>query len=124
MESNPANLAFLSLDALEQIEQHHDQATENDDNLAIILNENSMVDGQYLFRNPDGSIRMKAKSDHIRVSSLQYIPQLGSLAVGYNFGAFQIWNMMNLELEFSSQVNRECLPVTRFGFQVCFYVVS
>ncbi|XP_073947364.1 AT hook containing transcription factor 1 homolog isoform X2 [Choristoneura fumiferana] len=117
MESNPANLAFLSLDALEQIEQHHDQATDNDDHLAIILNENSLVDGQYLFRNPDGSIRMKAKSDHIRVSSLQYIPQLASLAVGYNFGAFQIWNMMNLELEFASQVNRECLPVTRFGFQ-------
>ncbi|XP_063623220.1 protein ELYS [Cydia splendana] len=117
MESNPANLAFLSLNAVPQIDQHRDQALENDDHLAIILNENSLVDGQYLFRNPDGSIRMKAKQDHIRVSSLQYVPQLGSLAVGYNFGAFQIWNMMSLELEFASQVNRECLPVTHFGFQ-------
>ncbi|XP_063382768.1 protein ELYS [Cydia fagiglandana] len=117
MESNPANLAFLSLNAVPQIDQHRDQALDNDDHLAIILNENSLVDGQYLFRNPDGSIRMKAKQDHIRVSSLQYVPQLGSLAVGYNFGAFQIWNMMSLELEFASQVNRECLPVTHFGFQ-------
>ncbi|XP_063363599.1 uncharacterized protein LOC134652357 [Cydia amplana] len=117
MESNPANLAFLSLNAIPQIDQHRDQALENDDHLAIILNENSLVDGQYLFRNPDGSIRMKAKQDHIRVSSLQYVPQLGSLAVGYNFGAFQIWNMMSLELEFASQVNRECLPVTHFGYQ-------
>ncbi|XP_047993086.1 protein ELYS [Leguminivora glycinivorella] len=117
MESNPANLAFLSHNAVSQIDQHRDQALENDDHLALILNENSLVDGQYLFRNPDGSIRMKAKQDHIRVSSLQYVPQLGSLAVGFNFGAFQIWNMMSLELEFASQVNRECLPVTHFGFQ-------
>lgn len=77
-----------------------------------------MMDGQYIFRNPDGSVRMKAKRDHIRVTVLQYIPQLGSLAVGYNFGAFQIWNLLTLELEFTSQVNVECLPVTHFGFQV------
>lgn len=77
-----------------------------------------------MFRNPDGTVQMKAKKDHIRVTVLQYLPQLASLAVGYNFGAFQIWNMMTLDLEFTSQVklNIDCLPVTHFGFQVGHFV--
>ncbi|XP_075978730.1 AT hook containing transcription factor 1 homolog isoform X2 [Anticarsia gemmatalis] len=116
-ESNPANLSFLQFNALHRIEGQRELAIENDNHIALLLNENSIVDGQYIFRNPDGSVRMKAKRDHIRVTVLQYIPQLGSLAVGYNFGAFQLWNIMSLELEFTSQVNVECLPVTHFGFQ-------
>ncbi|XP_022829772.1 protein ELYS isoform X2 [Spodoptera litura] len=116
-ETNPANLSFLQFSAIHRIREQRELALENCDHLAILLNENSLVDGQYIFRNPDGSVRMKAKRDHIRVTVLQYIPQLGSLAVGYNFGAFQIWNIMTLDLEFTSQVNVECLPVTHFGFQ-------
>ncbi|XP_063892845.1 protein ELYS isoform X2 [Helicoverpa armigera] len=116
-ESNPANLSFLQMSAIHRIREQQELAIENNDHLAVLLNENSLVDGQYIFLNPDGTVRMKAKRDHIRVTVLQYIPQLGSLAVGYNFGAFQIWNMMTLDLEFTSQVNVECLPVTHFGFQ-------
>lgn len=117
-ENNLANLIFLPLKAVNKIESQRDLAVENEDHLALLLNENSYLDGQYIFCNPDGTVRMKAKQSHIRVTVLQYIPQLGSLAVGFNFGAFQIWNILNLELEFTSQVNVECLPVTHFGFQV------
>ncbi|KAJ0178460.1 hypothetical protein K1T71_006283 [Dendrolimus kikuchii] len=116
-ETTPTNLIFLKLNSLHRIKQQRELALENEDHLAVLLNEASFVEGQYIFRNPDGSVRMKAKTDHIRVTVLQYIPQLGSLAVGYNFGAFQIWNLMTLILEFTSQVNVECLPVTHFGFQ-------
>ncbi|KAL0822750.1 hypothetical protein ABMA28_004761 [Loxostege sticticalis] len=116
-ENNPSNLTFLPINAIQRIEEQRDLVLVNNDHLAVLLNDNSMMDGQYIFRNPDGSVRMKAKRDHIRVTVLQYIPQLGSLAVGYNFGAFQIWNLLTLELEFTSQVNVECLPVTHFGFQ-------
>lgn len=117
-ESNPTSLSFLPLNAIQRIEEQRELALENDHHLAILLNENSMVDGQYIFRNPDGTVRMKAKRDHIKVTVLQYIPQLGSMAVGFNFGAFQLWNLMTLDLEFTSQVNVECLPVTHFAFQV------
>ncbi|XP_049874525.1 protein ELYS isoform X3 [Pectinophora gossypiella] len=116
-EENLSNISFLPLNAVDQIEVQRDLALENDDHIAVLLNENSLVDGQYIFRNPDGTVRMKAKRDHIRVTVIQYIPQLGSLVVGFNFGAFQIWNLLNLDLEFTSQVNVECLPVTHFGFQ-------
>ncbi|XP_052741865.1 protein ELYS [Bicyclus anynana] len=114
-EENSTNLVYLK--AVHKIESQRDFAIENDDHLGLLLNEDSFLEGQYIFRNPDGTVRMKAKQNHIRVTVLQYIPQLGSLAVGFNFGAFQIWNMLNLELEFTSQVNVECLPVTHFGFQ-------
>lgn len=117
-ELNTANLAFLPLAIVSQIAEQREMAQENDDHMAVLLNETSLVDGQYIFHNPDGSIRMKAKRDHIRVSTMKYIPQLGSLVVGFNFGAFQIWNLRTLDLEFTSQVNVECLPVTHFGFQV------
>ncbi|CAG9560993.1 unnamed protein product [Danaus chrysippus] len=116
-EQNVANLIFLPLKAVHKIESQRDLAVENDDHLALLLNENSFYDNEYIFCNPDGTVRMKAKQSHIRTTVVQYIPQLGNLAVGFNFGAFQLWNVLNLELEFTSQVNVECLPVTHFGFQ-------
>ncbi|XP_013140150.1 PREDICTED: protein ELYS-like isoform X2 [Papilio polytes] len=116
-EENAANIKFLPLKDLHKLEEQRDLALENKDHLGFILNEDSTFDGQYIFHNPDGSVRMKAKRDHIRVTSLQYIPEIASLAVGFNFGAFQLWNLLTLDLEFTSQVNVECLPVTHFGFQ-------
>lgn len=117
-ELTPANLAFISSSSIHRIDQQRELALENDDHLTLLLNENSFIDDQYIFLNPDGSVRMKAKRNHIRVTVLQYIPQLASVVVGYNFGAFQIWNILTADLEFTSQVNVECLPVTHFGFQV------
>ncbi|XP_050672064.1 protein ELYS isoform X2 [Leptidea sinapis] len=115
-ERNSANVTYIPLKTLLKMENQGKLPTHND-HLAVLLNEDSFIDGQYIFHNPDGSIRMKAKRDHVRVTVLQYIPQLESLAVGYNFGAFQLWNVTDLGLEFTSQVNVECLPVTHFGFQ-------
>ncbi|XP_038223349.1 protein ELYS [Zerene cesonia] len=116
-ETDPATLVHISLKVLHKIERQGELPANNDEHLAVLLNEDSFIDYQYIFRNPDGTPRMKAKQDHVRVTVVQYIPQLGSLAVGFNFGAFQLWNILDLALEFTSQVNVECLPVTHFGFQ-------
>ncbi|CAH4028848.1 unnamed protein product [Pieris brassicae] len=116
-ESDPATLSFMSLKSLHKYERQGELPLNNNEHFTIVLNEDSFIDSQYIFRNPDGTVRMKAQKDHVRVTVVQYIPQLGSLAVGYNFGAFQIWNIFDLALEYTSQVNVECLPVTHFGFQ-------
>ncbi|XP_039755273.1 protein ELYS isoform X3 [Pararge aegeria] len=116
-EENSSCLVYPPQKTLHKLEGHREYAVENDDHLAILMNDDSFLEGQYIFRNPDGTVRMKANQNHIRVTVLQFIPQLGSVAVGFNFGAFQIWNLLNMELEFTSQVNVECLPVTHFGFQ-------
>lgn len=38
-------------------------------------------------------------TDEVQVTCLKYIPQIGTLAVGYNFGAFQLWRLYNPALE-------------------------
>ncbi|CAF4865367.1 unnamed protein product [Pieris macdunnoughi] len=93
-ESDPATLSFMSLKSLHKYERQGELPVNNNEHFTIVLNEDSFIDSQYIFRNPDGS-----------------------LAVGYNFGAFQLWNIFDLALEYTSQVNVECLPVTHFGFQ-------
>jgi hypothetical protein len=66
------------------------------------------------------------------VSHLQYIPQLGNLLVGFNFGSWQMWNTSRLILEFASSydgaeptsaastskngTSLSSLPVTSFAF--------
>ena len=38
-------------------------------------------------------------SDDVFVSSLHFIKQIGSLAVGFNFGCFQLWDLSRMNLE-------------------------
>ena len=58
------------------------------------------------------------------VSSLSYMPQIGGLMVGYNFGAWQFWNIsavnsrgVPISLEYSSAYVNNALPVVGFCFQ-------
>ena len=58
------------------------------------------------------------------VSALSYVPQIGALLVGYNFGAWQLWNVSAvsvrstpISLEFSSTYVPEAMPVVGFTFQ-------
>lgn len=67
-----------------------------------------------------GEGALQLAKDQVYVSSLFYVPKLMSLFVGYNFGAWQIYNLLTMELEFTSSVYEECVPVSRFAFQVCF----
>jgi len=50
-----------------------------------------------------------------------HVPQLGGLLVGFNFGAWQLFNLSTLKLEFSpayegSETASFTLPVTGFAF--------
>ncbi|XP_069359151.1 uro-adherence factor A-like isoform X3 [Maniola hyperantus] len=116
-EENPSNIIYLPLKALHKIERHRKLAIEKDDHIGLLLNEDSYTERDYILRDPDGTVQMQALQHEVNVTVLQYIPQLGSLAVGFNFGAFQIWNMLNLELEFTSEFRIDGAPVTHFGFQ-------
>ena len=60
--------------------------------------------------------------DGVSVCALEYIPQLGTLACGFNFGSWQLWSISprpKHSLEYSSPYEGpESLPVTDFTFQV------
>ena len=58
------------------------------------------------------------------VSSLSYMPQIGGLLVGFNFGAWELWNIsavnsrgVPISLDYSSAYVNEALPVVGFCFQ-------
>lgn len=55
--------------------------------------------------------------EEVAISALHYCPQLGSLFVGFNFGAFQIYNLLNVRLEYTSPVYEDCIPITHFAIQ-------
>lgn len=38
-------------------------------------------------------------TDEVQVTCLKYIPQSGSLAIGYSFGGFHLWKLFNPVLE-------------------------
>jgi hypothetical protein len=57
-------------------------------------------DGERLFqyRSENDRILRSWLACDVRVTSLEFIPALGALAVGYNFGAFQLWRIDNVTL--------------------------
>lgn len=38
-------------------------------------------------------------ADSVTVTSIKYLSQAGTLAVGFNFGSFQLWRLYNPVLE-------------------------
>lgn len=72
----------------------------------------------FVLKNPKGDDLLHVNKSEVIVSALQYSPQLQSLFVGYNFGAFQIWNMHNLKLSYTSSVHETHMPIFNFAIQV------
>lgn len=54
---------------------------------------------KFQFCSDKGKNSKTLDSVDVAVSAMLYVPQLASLVVGYNFGGFQIWNLMTLEVE-------------------------
>lgn len=69
------------------------------------------------FRRPDLSVLQSYNEDEVKVSSLRYIPQSGTLAVGYSFGGFHLWKLFNPVLEYACTPEPEDLPVAFFVYQ-------
>lgn len=72
----------------------------------------------FILKGPKGEDRIHVNKAEVLVTSLFYSSQLGSLLVGYNFGAWQIWNMINMKLIYTSPVYEENTPVSHFVVQV------
>lgn len=71
----------------------------------------------FALKSPKGDTILYVNKVEVAVSALHYCPQLGSLLVGYNFGAFQLWNLMNMRLVYTSPVYENNTPITHFAIQ-------
>lgn len=82
--------------------------------LAVI--DNSSI--HFVLKAPNGSNKLYVNKAEVKVSALHYCMQLGSLLVGFNFGAFQLWDLNEMQLVYTSPVYEENIPITHFAFQV------
>lgn len=71
-----------------------------------------------MLKGQKGEDRIHVNKIEVLVSSLYYCPQLGSLLVGYNFGAFQLWDLMTFNLTYTSPICNDHIPIAHFIIQV------
>lgn len=72
----------------------------------------------FALHGPDKEVRLHANMVEVAISALFYCPQLGSLLVGYNFGAYQLYNLRDMKLIYTSPVYEDFIPITHFAVQV------
>lgn len=73
----------------------------------------------FVLKGPAGDDRIYVNRDEVCVSAVHYGSQLGSLLIGFNFGAWQLWDLINMCLVYTSPVYGENIPVSHFAVQVC-----
>ncbi|KAG5885554.1 hypothetical protein JTB14_007634 [Gonioctena quinquepunctata] len=117
-ELNPCHLVILTSKKLPKIEYYKEISVRDGNHLAIHLN--AVLDSQtehFILKGPKGDDRIYVNKEEVITSGLYYCSQLTSLLVGYNFGAFQLWDLTTLTLVYTSPVCEEHLPVTKFAIQ-------
>jgi hypothetical protein len=121
-ESHPAALHFISVSdpgSNDNIAHLRQSLMRSSTHLCLRLNDLSYANNktfQHVSSATGDSVYFPEKGVH--VCSLKLVPQLASLAVGFNFGSFQLWNLSRLEMEYSSTyTGSDSLPLTGFTFQ-------
>ncbi|VDM23030.1 unnamed protein product [Hydatigera taeniaeformis] len=64
--------------------------------LALVASQSSLNTFHYL--TPRGESIAKLPSSSVRITLLQYVPQIKSLVVGFNFGGWEMWSLTKLQL--------------------------
>ncbi|XP_074041102.1 AT hook containing transcription factor 1 homolog isoform X2 [Leptinotarsa decemlineata] len=117
-ELNPCQLVLLTSKNIPKIEYYKERSMRDGTHLAIHLN--AVLDSlteHFILKGPKGDDRIYVNKEEVITSGLYYCPQLTSLLVGYNFGAFQLWDLTTLTLVYTSPVCEGHLPVTKFALQ-------
>ena len=63
------------------------------------MSEGSVSGPRFLLLGPGDTALCQLPASAVRVTAMLYVPQLASLAIGYNFGAFQLYNLNTLAIE-------------------------
>ncbi|GIZ02700.1 protein ELYS [Caerostris extrusa] len=79
------------------------------------LNVESSSGGSFEFKSPS-SVLGQFPNGRVRVTAVKYIPSLTTLAVGFNFGGIQLWELHHLTLQFTIANDHE-EAIVNFAFQ-------
>ena len=95
------------------------QCVQRKKHLAIRLNATESANQNFHHRATNGNSTYFPEDD-VAVTVLTFLPHLSSLAVGFNFGAWQLWSVGGRRwgaLDFSSKYHKDSLPIVGFAFQ-------
>lgn len=84
--------------------------------MCLQLNDYCTLDNLHV-KEPGGDTVLRVNIVEAKISALYYSAQLGTLFVGYNFGVFQLYNLLSVKLEFTSQTHESYIPVSHFAVQ-------
>ncbi|XP_076032240.1 uncharacterized protein LOC143020018 isoform X2 [Oratosquilla oratoria] len=93
------------------------EAISKKNHLELCLSDGMSSNGNFSLVGPDEHILFETAAHKVTVTALLYVPQIASLVVGYNFGAFQVYNLSKLAIECASPFEENMPPVQAFAYQ-------
>ncbi|KAF2361736.1 ELYS beta-propeller domain [Trinorchestia longiramus] len=118
-EVSPASLgsppppAYTSASLL----QHRLSALKQRIHLSVTLIDGSVCGNKFSLLGPNDAVLCQLPAESVAVTALLYIPQIASLAIGYNFGAFQLYNLCGLAIDCASPYEEGVPGVISFAYQ-------
>ena len=128
--SNPCSPLYIDLSGgTERVANHRTLAAKRGQYLCVCLD--NLVPNRkkranvFSFTDDKSGETVHFPDTGVLVSSLAFFPQIGGLLAGYNFGAWQYWNIsaintrggVPISLDYSSPYVSQDLPVVGFCFQ-------
>lgn len=134
-ETNPGEPFFIYLGSSQNAVDNSNNGLANiraaalrrGEHLCMALNDSAYTKGKNVFHHVSSLNKDTAHFDeaNVVVSALKYVPQLASLLAGFNFGSWQMFNLMQCSTasnatsaSFSSAYDKDnSMPITSFAFQ-------
>lgn len=114
----PCQLTILTPADVSKIYHYREKAVHKGNHLAVHLNAILEDESEHFtLKGPSGDNRIHVNREEVCTSAIYYCNQLTSLLVGFNFGAFQMWDLTSLKLVYTSPVCDEHIPITQFTLQ-------
>ncbi|VEN48837.1 unnamed protein product [Callosobruchus maculatus] len=115
-EVSPCQIEIIPPHKITKVEQYKERCIKEGNHLAIHLN--IVLDSKtehFTLKGPQNENKLFVNKEEVSVSKLYYCSQLTSFLVGFNFGAFQLWDLTTLTLVYTSPVCEDHLPITQFA---------
>ncbi|XP_064642421.1 protein ELYS-like isoform X2 [Lineus longissimus] len=116
-EVRPGQLCSIS-PRMPNLSLRRDVALRKREHLCLTLDNDGHRGSSYLYRKPDGTVLATFSTANVCVTCIKFVPQMGVLAVGFNFGCFQLWKLTSPVLEYTvSYESDDLAPITHFIYQ-------
>lgn len=106
----------LVLKKYELLPERREKAISKQQHVFILLNDQSVRNGSFEFESRSSSLG-HFPYGKVHVTALKYIQSTVTLAVGFNFGGIQLWDLHDLCLLYTVANQQQEQPIITFAFQ-------